>query len=192
MNINAPKAPLFSHFLSSFISFNSIQTSARSLFPPGPPSAVGQQRDPLPIGSLSIFLATKKREREGSTTRDLQYKPHRLLLNFQPFPHPPPLFAGLSLQADHVPEYHRSLSSHSLRSCNLLRPQWQQAALSLFVVCSLFFHVFLKGRGARTGCYHHTCFHSAALAVALRWVSTKLKFNELRLFSPLCAFRDDL
>lgn len=116
-------------------------------------------------------------------------KQHRLLLNFQPFPLPPSFFTGLSLQADHVPEYRRSLSSHSLRSCNLLRPQCQNAALSVSVVCSLFFSIFLKGRDAQTGCYHYTHFHLAVLVAVLSRVRTKVKFNKLWLFPSLYFFK---
>lgn len=106
-----------------------------------------------PRWSLSIFFAAKRWECEGSMTQDLEKKPTPPSApQLSAFHSSPPLFAGLSLQADHVPEYHRSLSSHSLRSCNLLRPRSQKAALPLVMVCSLFFNIFLKGRGAQAWC----------------------------------------
>lgn len=101
-----------------------------------------------------------------------------------------PLFTGLSLQADHVPEYHRSLSSHSLRSCNLLRLQCQKAAPLLVVVYSSFFNIFWNSRGTQTGCYHHTHYHFTTSVVAFSCVSAKLKFNLLCSFL-LCPFWDD-
>lgn len=50
---------LFSLFLSRFISFNSLQTSALSLLPLWPPCTIGQQRDMLPVGSFSFSLQSR-------------------------------------------------------------------------------------------------------------------------------------
>lgn len=174
--------------------FNSLQTSDPSLLPPWSSSMVEQQTYSPLVRSLSIYFIVKKWECEDRMTRDLlktnqtktQQKKKPTTNKTTPSasqlsasPSSPPLSTGLSLQADHVPEYHRSLSSHSLRSCNLLRPQCQNAALSIFVVCSLFFNIFLNGRDAQTGCYHYAHSHLAAFVVVLSRVRTKLKFNKL-------------
>lgn len=105
---------------------------------------------------------------QGSQKNKKPNMEQQLLLNFEPSSFHPSLSTGLALQADHVPEFHRSSSSHSLRSCSLLRLQCQQAALPLVVVYSSFFSIFLKDRGARGGCYHHTCFHSATSLLAVQ------------------------
>lgn len=131
-------------------------------------------------------LTKKKRNPKNSPPKKTT---HRLLLNFQAFTLHPPFLAELSLQADHVPEYHRSLSSHSLRSCNLLRPQCQKASRSLVVVCSWFFNILLKGRGTQSGCYHHTYFHFPVLVAACSLIGTKLQFNKLWLFPPSALFK---
>lgn len=95
--------------------FNSIQTSAPSLL-----QHSAQQHEALLVGSLPTLLAAKKQEFKGGVTRDL-HKPLPAP-QLSAFPSSPLLFPGLSLQADHVPGYRRSWSSHSPRSCNLLRP----------------------------------------------------------------------
>lgn len=194
MNRNAVKTdvdvPRSSLFLSSFI----------TNFYPILPSPVDTQHSgaamgPAPQGKSVHFPRSQERRMEkqhdsGLTEKNPNKNQPLSAPQFWAFLSSPPFFTGLSLQADHVPEYHRSSSSHSLRSCNLLRPQCQKAAPPLVVVYSSFFNIFGNGRGAQTGCYHHTHFHFAASVAAFNCVSSKLEFN-LLCSLLLCPFWDD-
>lgn len=133
--------------------FNSIQTSARSLHPPWPPSAVGQQRDLLSIGGLSISprsheVGMRRQHDSGLTIRTPPSAPQ-----LSAFPSSPPPFRGAliaSWSCSQIPQVIVFPQPQELQPAEAAVPEGSSFPLSGLQL--IFFHIFLRGRGARTGC----------------------------------------